>query len=106
MIDWPNLLANSLWILGLACALAVFSTASWRASVEKTSFRDVLARKTVELPLLACLILFALGVTLAVPSMLEKLAWGALTVLSILQFFITRKAFLNAETHRREDSGE
>jgi hypothetical protein len=91
MIDWPNLFANTLWILALAAALAVVSTASWRASLEKTRTRTVLTRKNMQLSLLGCLVLFALGVTLSVPSTLEKLAWGALTLLTLVQFGIVMK---------------
>jgi hypothetical protein len=33
MIDWANLAANALWIVGCAVALATFSFASWQASI-------------------------------------------------------------------------
>ena len=91
MIDWLNLLSNTLWILALAAALAVVSTASWRAALEKTRTRTVLARKNIQLALLGCLVVFALGVTLSVPSTLEKLAWGALTLLALVQVGIVKK---------------
>jgi hypothetical protein len=86
MIDWPGLFTNTIWILALSVALAIVSTASWRASVEKTRLRDVLGRRNFYLPLLGLLVIFSLGLALSVPSVLEKLAWGALTVLSIVQF--------------------
>ena len=46
MIDWFNLAANSLWILGCAIALAVLSYASWQASLrrEKIGASTVIAR--------------------------------------------------------------
>jgi hypothetical protein len=89
MIDWPNFIANTIWILALSAALAVVSTASWRASLEKVRFRDVLGRREFNLPLLGCLVAFSLGVTLSVPEVWEKLAWGALTLLSFFQFGIS-----------------
>ncbi|HUF39298.1 MAG TPA: hypothetical protein VMN57_12305 [Anaerolineales bacterium] len=86
MIDWPNLFANALWILALAAALAVVSTAWWRASLENTRLRNALGRRNNHLALLGCLVLLGIGLALAVPSTIEKLAWSALTVLAIVQF--------------------
>lgn len=85
MIDWPGLVANSLWVLALAAALAVVSTASWRASAEKASFREVLGRRETALALLGCLALFCLGVALATASMFEKFAWGVLAVFAVFR---------------------
>ncbi|MFZ6028850.1 MAG: hypothetical protein ACOYYS_14130 [Chloroflexota bacterium] len=42
MIDWFNLLANSLWIFGLALALAVLSYASWQAALAHDKLRRYL----------------------------------------------------------------
>ncbi len=86
MIDWPGLFTNTIWILALSAVLAIVSTASWRASLEKTRLRDVLGRRNFYLPLLGLLVVFSLGLALSVPSVVEKLAWGALTVLSFFQF--------------------
>ena len=91
MIDWPQLFSNALWILALSAALAVVSTASWQASLEGVKTRLVLARRGYTLALLGCLVLFGVGLTLSVQPLWEKLAWAALTVLSMVQFGLSWK---------------
>ena len=66
MIDWLHLFSNALWIAALAAALSIVSTASWRASLEKTRLRDVLGRRSVYLALYGCLTLLAAGVLLSI----------------------------------------
>jgi hypothetical protein len=44
LIDWLNLLSNSLWILGLAVGLAVIGMARWEAQAGLQKMRQVLAK--------------------------------------------------------------
>ena len=42
MINWMNLAANTLWILGCAAALAILSYANWRALLMGIKMRTIL----------------------------------------------------------------
>jgi len=44
LIDWLNLLSNSLWILGLAIGLTVIGVARWEAQEDQQRMRQVLAK--------------------------------------------------------------
>ena len=64
MIDWFNLAANALWILGCAIALATLSYTSWEASVQQEKMVARLKRPSAQaaLNLAGLLIFLGLGV--------------------------------------------
>jgi hypothetical protein len=75
MIDWWNLFTNLLWIVGLACALVVFSFADWSASRRRHSI-GFAVNQTVRTPLfLAGLALACLGAGLGVAVWWKAVLW-------------------------------
>lgn len=82
MIDWARLLANALWVIGLAIVLATLSHASFRAQAEKTPFRTVIARPMAATLAWSGLSLFAAGLALTpMGSLWRALLWWALVTL-------------------------
>jgi hypothetical protein len=86
MIDWLNLFANSLWILGLAAGLAGLSYASWLASVNGEKLRTALGRPGIQATFALGGALFSAGLALTSDKLWEIAAWGVLGVLFLVQF--------------------
>ncbi len=86
MIDWPQVLANAVWISGAALALATFSYASWLASLRDERLRDTLGQATLQLLLRGAAVLICLGLGLTANSLLETVLWLALASLSAAAF--------------------
>ena len=82
MIDWPQVLANAVWISGAALALATFSYANWLASTREERVRDTLGQTTPQLSLRGAAMLVCLGLGLTANSLLETILWLALAALS------------------------
>ena len=82
MIDWPSVLANAVWIVGAALALATFSYASWLSSLRGERLRDTLQQSAPQLLLRTAAVLFCLGLGLTANSLLETVLWLALAVFS------------------------
>lgn len=98
MIDFWGVIANSLWILGLALLLATLSWSSWIASVEKVRLRAVLARPGVQRVLNVGLALFCAGLASTGRAWWERVLWGLLVVAFSVQVWLVGR--------RREGSGE
>lgn len=88
MIDWFNLAANSLWILGCALALASFSYASWRASLTGGRLRDSIESPGVRQALYLAGLLFCSGLALLTGSLLERILWTVLSLAFIVGFIL------------------
>lgn len=88
MIDVWNVLANSLWIVGLAVLLAVLSWASWAASEEKMRLRSVLGRGGVQRVLNLGLFLFCAGLAATSRTWWEALLWGLLALAFVVQIWL------------------
>jgi lipopolysaccharide export LptBFGC system permease protein LptF len=85
MIDWYSLAANSLWIFGLALALATFSYASWQASFYHERTRDRLKRPGTLIVFSVAAVLFCAGLAATSDTTLEIALWSVLGVLFIVQ---------------------
>ncbi|MGD2205709.1 MAG: hypothetical protein PVH17_02920, partial [Anaerolineae bacterium] len=81
MINWWGLFHNSLWIVGLAGALAALSVASYQARVQQIRLRQKLNEPGFQVPFNACLSLFCLGLLFSGQSWWEKAIWALLAVL-------------------------
>lgn len=92
MIDWFNLMANALWILGLAIALAVISHASWQAALHHEKLRLWLARPGYQMYIDLAAVLFCLGMAATSPRVWEIVLWCGLAVLFIAQAVVERFA--------------
>jgi hypothetical protein len=86
MIDWYSLIANSLWIVGCALALAAFSYASWQASLYHQKLLAHLRSPGVLRAFSAAGVLFCLGLTALSDYGPWLFLWGILAFLLLLQF--------------------
>jgi len=87
MIDWLNLLTNSIWIFALALALAVFSIAYYQSQQRGEKIRSILNTPKYALPLNISGALFCLGMTLTSYRWWEIMLWVVLMVLFVIQIF-------------------
>ncbi len=89
MIDWANLAANALWILGCALALATLSYASWQASFYQEKLRQRLGKPGIQVALSAAGVLFCAGLAFTSASTLQMILWALLGVLFTAQLVMT-----------------
>lgn len=86
MIDWAGVLANALWVLGLAVVLAVASHAFYRAQTAGATFRMVLTRPRFAAVAFSGLALTTAGLALtSAGSIWEALVLWVLAVLCSAQ---------------------
>lgn len=95
MIDWGNLLANSLWIMGCALALATLSFASWQASIHAEKLSAQLSKPGFQSTLILAGVLFCAGQIILAGALLLRILWsvlGILLLLALLRLFKIRDA--------------
>ena len=80
MIEWYSLMANSLWILGLAVLLARLSFVSYQKAVLPEQQTQI---SGPDWPQAAGLTLFCMGLLLSADGLFEQAAWGLLAVASL-----------------------
>jgi hypothetical protein len=85
MIDWGNLAANALWILGCALALGTLSFASWEASLYKEKITTRLRRPALQFALNLAGLLFCLGLAATEKRLIVTILWLVLGVLFLAQ---------------------
>jgi len=90
MINWLSLAFNSLWILGLALALAAFSYASWQASLRKEKLGYRLRQPNIQNWLNIAFALFCFGLAGTSKTWWEIVLWFLLGLLFIGQVVSTR----------------
>jgi hypothetical protein len=88
MIDWFNLAANALWILGCALALGTLSFASWQASIRNEKLRQRLSQNSIQAAFDIAGILFCAGLAATSDSTLEIVLWSVLGILFLVQGFL------------------
>lgn len=82
MIDWWWVFTNSLWLLGAAAMLAIFSHADWLASVEEKDLRFSLKHMAHNPGFSLALTFFFLGAGLGVSQWAERIIWFILAAAS------------------------
>lgn len=93
MINWFNLLANSLWIFGLALALAALSDASWQASLSGEKLRVRLGRSEMQIVLNLAGIFFCAGLAATSQRGWEIGLWVLLAGAFLVQGVVAALAF-------------
>jgi mannose/fructose/N-acetylgalactosamine-specific phosphotransferase system component IIC len=88
MINWFNLLTNTLWIFGCAIVLATISYTSWEASTQKSSFKDLIRQHKIQLTLNVGGIFFSIGLTGTTQIMWQKILWALLSLGFLIQIII------------------
>ena len=111
MINWASVLANAIWVLGLAVVLAVASHAFYRAQTAGASFRRVLTRPRIAAVTFSGLALTAAGLALtSAGSLWDALVLWVLAVLCSAQAAIAfrdrRAAVSTASLLRRWLQGD
>jgi hypothetical protein len=97
MIDWPQVAANSIWIIGCAIIVAAFSHANWLAHVRAVRTRHLLGMHTFQLPFSIGFTLIALGLFFFSHGWLERGLWAVFAVL------FTWKSWRLWLCHRRQN---
>lgn len=92
MIDVWAVIANSLWILGLAALLATLSWSHWIASVEDARFRAVLRRPQIQRAIDGGLALFCIGLAATSRTWWERILWGLLATAWVAQAWLANTA--------------
>ena len=80
MIDWWSVLTNSLWIVGLATALAVLSYSDWLASTEGRGLASTLRRLASSTSFVASMALVCVGTGLSVTLWWQRGLWLLLAI--------------------------
>ena len=95
MIQWWYVMANSIWILALALALAVFSIAYYQAQLGKVKIASNLGTPKFVIPLYVAGGLFSLGMALTTDTWWEIALWFVLMGLFFYEMY--RTYLLNRE---------
>ncbi len=88
MINWFELLTNSIWILALALALTTLGITRWESMMGKGSWRDLINRSPRALLINLAALLFCLGIGLAAQAWWERLLWGVLVILFGIRIYL------------------
>ena len=91
MIDWGNLLANSLWIMGCALALAVLSFASWQASIYSERISVRMSNLGYKIAFALAGVLFCAGQFLLVEATYLRVLWVFLGFLLLAAVWFSLK---------------
>lgn len=103
LIDVWGVIANSLWILGLAALLATLSWAHWVASTEKTRLRTILRRPPIRRILDLGLVLFCAGLAATSRTWWERALWGLLAAAWTVQAWLAGRSKTNASEGNDSD---
>jgi hypothetical protein len=99
MINWFNVIANALWVLGCALALTTLSYASWQASLNNATIRTILGQPKYLASFALAGTLFCIGLTATSDSLLEIILWAVLSALFVVQLFIQIYQVRTQNTH-------
>jgi hypothetical protein len=101
VIDIWEVIANSLWILGLTVLLAALSWARWIAYTEQSRLRTVLKQPSIQMILDTGLFLFCAGLAATGRTWWEHVLWGVLAAAWVVQAWLAQ-----ANARRQRPSGE
>ena len=85
LIDWPSLVRNALWILGLSAVLAAWSHLSWLAARRGVRIRRTLDWPVFVAPASAGLALFSISLAWGATRMWERILWILLAAAFVAQ---------------------
>ena len=91
MINWPQLLFNLPWLLGLALILAALSYVDWQAHTRGARARDLLGASAFQSLFSAGLGLVSLSLFFLGHSWLERVLWAIFTALFAWQAWNLRR---------------
>ena len=85
LIDWPSLVRNALWILGLSIVLAAWSHVSWLAAQRGVRAWRAIDWPVFEVPASAGLALFSISLAWGATRTWERILWIMLTAAFLAQ---------------------
>ena len=85
MIDWGNLAANALWIVGCALALGTISYASFLASLNGEKLGARLGKPGMQAAIDLAGVLFCAGLAATSRPIWQMVLWAVLGVLFLVQ---------------------
>lgn len=85
MVDWWGILANFLWVSGLATGLAAFSMAYYKAQSAPIPLRCALQEMGFQFPFCIGMVLFGLGLLFSGQSLGERIIGGLAAVVFVAQ---------------------
>jgi hypothetical protein len=88
MINWFNLGANALWVIGCAVVLATLSYASWEASLSRQKLAERLKQHSALLALNLGGLLICLGAALTRDLWWWIVLWGLLGLAFLIQVIL------------------
>jgi len=92
LIDWPALIRNALWILGLSIVLATWSYVSWLAARHRERVWRAMNWPAFEVPSSAGLALFAASLAWGATRPWERVVWIVLGLLFLGQIVLGCRA--------------
>jgi hypothetical protein len=101
MINVWTVLANSLWILGVAVLLAIVSWAYWVANTQGDRFRTVMNLPRTQQALNGAAFLFCVGLAATSRIWWEQLLWGLLAAAWAVRALLKRLNTSKTGTHKR-----
>ena len=91
---WTSLIANAVWVLGLAVLLSTLSWAHWLARERRARFSLILGAPSCQLACDLGLLLASVGLFFSAHSIWEYICWALFAllyaVLSLQQWFMQR----------------
>ena len=96
MIDWINVAANALWILGCAVALAGLSYSDWLAGQEQAKLRVVLQYPKMQVVFNLAGTLFSAGLAWTSDTWYEIGLWVLLAAAFLWQMVLSIQAQRNS----------
>ncbi len=90
MVNFWEVGANALWILGLSLLLATFSMAHYTAHSNDTTFGQVLKSTGYELSITISLVLFCAGIAATDDRWWARIIWIALGIAALAGYIVKR----------------
>lgn len=91
MINWTNLAFNSLWVFALALALSTLGFARWEAFTQEIKLKQVLQQRHWVIALNVAGSIFTIGMCLIADVLWERIVWGIMALLFLLQLGFTKE---------------
>ncbi len=92
MIDWFNLGANALWVMGCAVVLATLSYTSWEANLSRHKLAERLKQRSTLLSLNLGGLLICLGAALTRGEWWWIVLWGLTGLAFLIQVVLILRA--------------
>lgn len=91
MIDWANLAANALWLVGCAIFLAGLSYASWKAALRGEKLVERLKRPAYRFVFGLGGLAFSLGIAATAERTWQVVIWLLLAVYCLVQMALASR---------------